>query len=271
MKKVKIMGILNVTPDSFSDGGNFFNAGKAVKHALKMIKEGADIIDVGGESSGPGSKFVTKEEELRRVMPAILLLRGALATKQSRLLRRARNDISIDTYKAEVARQAIAAGAKIVNDITALRGDKKMAKIIADSGAKIILMYSKDSSARTTRKKKRYKDVVKTVMIFLKRRINFALKNGIKHSQIIIDPGMGAFISAIPKYSWEILARLAEFKKLGFPILIGASNKSFLSGKLDERLTPTLAAHLIAVQNGADIIRVHDVKAHRQMLNTMIK
>lgn len=278
------MGVLNVTPDSFSDGGKFFNAGKAVKHALKMIKEGADIIDIGGESSGPGSKFVTEEEELRRVIPVIMSLRDLLSLRalrlrsgqaprsnpHTRLLRRSlalapRNDIiiSIDTYKAEVARQAIAAGASIVNDVTALRGDPETAKAIANSGAKIVLMYSKDFSARTTRKKKRYKDVVRTVIKFLKSRIDFALKQGIKRSQIIIDPGMGAFISAIPKYSFEILACLKEFKKLGFPILIGASNKSFLSGAIGGRLTPTLIAHLIAVQNGANIIRVHDVKEHK--------
>lgn len=261
--KVKIMGVLNVTPDSFSDGGKFFNVKKAVQRAKQMIREGADIIDVGGESSGPGSKFISEAEELRRVIPVIKKL--VLIAKKRGVL------ISIDTYKAEVARQAIIAGAKIVNDVTALRGDPKMAKVIANSGVKIILMYSKDSSARTTRKKKRYKDVVGTVMKFLKSRIDFALKQGIKRSQIIIDPGMGAFISVIPKYSFEILTRLKEFKKLGFPILIGASRKSFLPGKVDERLVPTLIAHLIATQNGANIIRVHDVKAHRQMLNTMIK
>lgn len=252
--KVKIMGVLNVTPDSFSDGGKFFNVKKAVSHALKMVREGADIIDIGGESSGPGSKFVSEVEELRRVIPVIKKITPI--TKKRKIL------ISVDTYKAEVARQAILAGAQIVNDVTALRGDPKMAQVIAESGVKIILMYSKDSSARTTRKKKHYKDVVKTVMEFLKRRIDFALKNGIKRSQIIIDPGMGMFLSAIPKYSWEILARLAEFKKFGFPILIGASNKSFLPGALNERLVPTLIANLIAIKNGADIIRVHDIKVH---------
>lgn len=260
------MGVLNITPDSFSDGGKFFSVKKAVTHALKMIKDGADIIDVGGESSGPGSKFVTKTEELCRVIPIIKKINSyKLQATSYKLL------ISIDTYKAEVARQAIASGAKIVNDVTALRGDPEMARVIAESGVKIILMYSKDKTARTTRKKKHYKDVVGTVMKFLKSRIDFALKQGIKRSQIIIDPGMGAFISVIPKYSFEILTRLKEFKKFGLPILIGASNKSFLPGVIGERLTPTLIAHLIATQNGADIIRVHDVKAHRQMLNTMIK
>ncbi len=252
--KVKIMGVLNITPDSFSDGGKFFNVEKAVQHAEQMIKEGADIIDIGGESSGPGSKFVTAEEELRRIIPAIKKITPI--AKKKKIL------VSVDTYKAEVARQAIEAGVRIVNDVTALRGDPKMAHVVAKTGVKIILMYSKDSSARTTRKKKRYKDVVKTAMGFLEERIGFALKSGIKRSQIIIDPGMGMFLSAIPKYSFEILRSLAEFKKLGFPILIGASRKSFLPGVISERLVPTLIVHLIAIQNGADIIRVHDVKAH---------
>lgn len=255
IRKIQIMGILNVTLDSFSDGGKFFSVKKAVKHALKMIKEGADIIDVGGESGGPGSLFVPAEEELRRVIPVIK--RIAPIAKKRKIL------ISIDTYKAEVARQAIASGAKIVNDVTALRGDPEMAKVIANSGVKVILMYSKDKTARTTRKKKHYKDVVGTVMKFLKSRIDFALKQGIKRSQIIIDPGMGAFISVIPKYSFEILTRLKEFKKLGFSILIGASRKSFLPGAVGERLAPTLIAHLIATQNGANIIRVHDIKEHK--------
>lgn len=253
----KIMGILNVTLDSFSDGGKFFNVAKALQRAKQMIKEGADIIDVGGESSGPGSKFVTVEEELRRVIPVIKKL--APVAKKRKIL------ISIDTYKAEVAGQAIEAGARIVNDVTALRGDPEMVRVVAQTGVKIVLMYSKDSSARTTRKKKRYKDVVKTVMRFLEERIDFALKSGIKRSQIIIDPGMGMFLSAISKYSFEILRRLAEFKKLGFPILIGASKKSFLPGQTSERLGPTLIAHLVAIQNGANIIRVHDVKEHKIM------
>lgn len=262
MKKVKIMGILNVTSDSFSDGGKFFSVKKAVKHALRLARDGADIVDVGGESSGPGSKFVPFKEELRRVIPVI--------KKIAPIVKKRKAFISIDTYKAEVANQAIAFGAKIVNDVTALRGDPEMAKVIANSGAKIILMYSKDSTARTTRTKKHYKNVVKTVMKFLKQRIDFALKNGIKRSQIIIDPGMGMFVSAIPKYSWEILARLKEFKMLGFPILIGVSNKSFLPGAVNERLLPTLIANLIAIQNGADIIRVHDVKIHKDIINQFI-
>lgn len=254
-RKVKIMGILNVTPDSFSDGGKYMNPGLAFARARQMIEEGADIIDIGGESSGPGSADVLPEEELCRVIPVIKSIKGRL--------------ISIDTYKAEIARQAIFAGARMVNDVTALRGDPALAAVIAETGVPVALMYSKDTSARTTRVKKRYRDVVKTILEFLKERIDFALSQGIKREQIIIDPGMGAFISTDPKYSFEILQRLVEFKKLGCQILVGTSRKSFLPGKIEERLEPTLAANLLAIQNGADIIRVHDVAAHKKMIQTL--
>lgn len=260
---VKIMGILNVTPDSFSDGGRFFSVQKAIAQALRMAKEGADIIDVGGESSGPGSLFVPQAKELRRVIPVIKKL-AALFDKT-----RPRPVISIDTYKAETARQAVAAGAGMINDVTALRGDPQMAKTVARLEVPVVLMYSKDSSARTTRAKKRYKNVVKTVFDFLKERVEFAQKAGIKKQNIIIDPGMGAFISAEPKYSYEILRRLREFKKLGCPVLIGVSRKSFLPGAVGERLIPTLLANFAAVQNGADIIRAHDVKEHKKLLDML--
>lgn len=257
VKTVKIMGILNVTPDSFSDGGKFFRGETAVARALQMIKEGASIIDVGGESSGPGSTYVPLQEELRRVIPVI----AEIHRRAPRVM------ISVDTYKAGVARQAIAAGARMVNDVTALRADTKMAPLIAKTGVKVVLMYSKDKTARTTRVAKRYKYVVKTIMEFLKKRIMYARRFGIKKSQIIIDPGMGAFVSAIPGFSYEILCRLQEFKKLGYPVLVGTSRKSFLPGPLHERLGQTLVSNMIAVLNGADIIRVHDVGEHREFFD----
>lgn len=255
------MGILNVTPDSFSDGGKFFDVKKAVAQGLKMAADGADIIDVGGESSGPGSVYVSEEEELRRVIPVIMSLRGV---RPSKILR---HDIkiSIDTYKARVAKEAIKAGANMINDVTVLRGDPNMASVAAKLGVPIVLMYSKDLSARTTRMNKRYKDVVKTVKEFLSERIAFAQKAGIKKKNIIIDPGMGAFLSADPKYSYEILQRLNEFKTLGCPILIGTSRKSFLPGAVNERLFPTLISNMLAVLNGASIIRVHDVAEHKRL------
>jgi len=156
----------------------------------------------------------------------------------------------------------------MVNDVTALRGDPNMVHVIAETGVSVVLMYSKDKTARTTRIKKHYRDVVKTIHKFLEERIDFALRNGVKPNQIIIDPGMGAFVSTDPKYSFEILQRLAEFKKFGLPILAGTSRKSFLPGKIEERLEPTLAANLLAIQNGANIIRVHDVAAHTRMVRT---
>ncbi len=247
-----IMGVLNVTPDSFSDGGKFNSTAAAVRQARRMLKDGAKLIDVGGESTGPTSIDVSEAEELRRTIPIIKKL-AQIKPKPY---------ISIDTYKAEVARQAIAAGARMVNDVTALRGDLNIAEVIARSGVKVVLMYSKDPTARTTRTKKQYKDVIKTVKEFLLERVAYALSKGIKKEQIILDPGMGAFVSGDPQYSFEILRRLGELKKLGFPLLVGASRKGFLPGNVNERLVPTLLAHMVAAKNGADIIRVHDVVAH---------
>lgn len=255
-----IMGILNVTPDSFSDGGKFLDVDAAVQHGVKMAQQGADIIDVGGESSGPDSSDVSVEEELSRVIPVIRAL-------HKKIPRRA--IISVDTYKAEVARQAIKVGARMVNDVTALRGDQEMAGVIAQTGVPVVLMYSKDKTARTTRTKKHYKDVVKTIMEFLQQRIDYARRAGIKKSQIIIDPGMGAFVSGEPKYSFEILERLGEFKKLGFPILIGTSRKSFLGGAVSERDAATLETSRIAVKNGAAIIRVHDTPPHKKLVESL--
>lgn len=246
------MGILNVTPDSFSDGGKYLDADLAMEKALQMIRDSADIIDVGGESTGPGSSAVMEEEELRRVIPVIERIKKSIGKKNKVV-------ISVDTYKAQIAQSAICAGASIVNDVTALRGDSKMASLIAKTGVKIVLMYSKDSTPRTTREAKQYKDVVKAVADFLNGRIDFALKAGIKKSQIIIDPGMGAFVSSEHKYSFEILRRLREIKKLGYPILVGVSRKSFLPGAIADRDAPTFIANLVAAKNGADILRVHEV------------
>lgn len=244
-----IMGIINFTPDSFSDGGKFNTLKKAIKEAKKMEAEGADIIDVGGESTGPGSKNVPLKEELQRTIPLIKEIR-----KYSQIA------ISIDTSKAEVAKQALEAGANIVNDITALRGDKNMSAIIKHHKCPIILMYSKDKNARTSKKALKYKDVVKTIENFLKQRIKYAQKSGIKKSQIIIDPGMGGFISTIPKYSFEIISRLHELKKLKQQILIGISRKSFLGGEMQGRDEKSAALSAIAYLNGASIIRTHNVK-----------
>jgi dihydropteroate synthase len=248
-----IMGVLNVTPDSFSDGGKFDSVEKALARALEIEKEGASIIDIGGESSGPNSKYVSLEEELSRVIPLLSKLR-----KQTKML------ISIDTYKAEVARQALELGADMINDVTALRGDPEMASVIAKYKCPIVMMYSKDRDVRTKVLAKKYTDVVLTVKKFLSERIKYAEKNGIKKSQIIIDPGMGQFVSAIPSYSFEILGRMGELKTLGLPVLIGVSRKSFLGGEMASRLDKGLAASAIAYYSGAKIFRTHDVKATNQ-------
>ncbi len=244
----KIMGILNLTPDSFSDGGQFNNINKALKQAQKLEAEGADILDIGGESTGPNSTYVSLEEELQRVIPILKKLRKHLHIP-----------ISIDTYKAEVARQTLEEGANIINDVTALKGDNVMAKIAAKYSCPIILMYSKDHSPRTTIHAKKYKNVIKTIKKFFEKRLSYATSKGINKSQIILDPGMGQFISSIPKYSFEIISNLRELKALRHKILIGISRKSFLGGTLESRLDKGLVASAIAYLNGADILRTHDV------------
>lgn len=255
-----IMGILNITPDSFSDGGQFNTTKKALKKGLEMIEEGADIIDIGGESTGPNSQNIDAETEIKRVIPVIERLIRAKKKFKKRVL------ISLDTYKPEVAYRGIELGIDMINDVTALRtGKMAMAKLIANAKIPLVLMYSKDSTPRTTSKKIAYQDIIKTIKRFLKERIKFALQHGIKQNQIIIDPGMGAFVSGIGKYSFEILKRLSELKKLGFPILVGTSRKGFLGEALggipvDQRLEASLVTSLIAIQNGASIVRVHDVK-----------
>jgi len=243
------MGILNFTPDSFSDGGQFNSIEKAKKKVKEMEKEGADIIDIGGESTGPGSKNVKLEEELNRVIPIIKELRKTTTLP-----------ISIDTYKAEIADQALQSGAKIINDVTGLRGDKEMVNIAKKHRCPIIIMYAKDKTARTSKTAKRYQDVMKTIGIFLEKQIKYATENGIKKENIILDPGMGVFISTIPKYSYEIIDRLSELKKLKQSILVGISRKSFLGGKLAGRDLKAMPISAIAYLNGASIIRTHDVK-----------
>ena len=255
-KRPLLMGVLNLTPDSFSDGGEYNTLQKAIKRAHEIEKQGADIIDIGGESTGPGSKNISLEEELKRIISVLKKIRQL--TKLP---------ISVDTYKAEVAHQALEEGADIINDVTSLRGDSQMAALLAKYTCPLIMMYSKDKTARTTIKKKHYSNVIKTIENFFKRRLSYAKKNGVKKSQIILDPGMGQFISAIPFYSWEIITRLHELKRLGHPILLGVSRKSFLGGKMESRVEKGLIASTIAYLNGASILRTHDIKATKEFFD----
>lgn len=247
-RRTYIMGILNVTPDSFSDGGKYFTVDSAVAHAMKMIEEGADIIDVGGESTRPGSEPVPLEEELRRVIPVI-----------KEIVKRTDVPVSIDTYKSEVARQALDNGAVIVNDISGLRFDEKMAEIIARYNASVVIMHIK-GTPKTMQQNPHYDDVISEIYSYLSDGIAKAQSAGIE--QIIIDPGIG--FGKRLNDNLEIIRRLREFKSLGYPILIGVSRKSFIGNVLnlpvEERVEGTAGAVAISVWNGANIVRVHDVK-----------
>ena len=260
LQKPIVMGVLNVTPDSFSDGGKYANPRKAVEKALAMVEEGVDIIDIGGESTGPDSKNVSVAEELSRVMPVILELRA-----------KTKSWLSIDTYKADVAVEALEAGVDMVNDVTALRGDPKMGKLLAGYDVPVVLMYSKDPTPRTTRKAVAYRDVVSTVKRFLSDRIKVAIHCGIQKERLVVDPGMGAFLSLNPKYSLQVIRRLSELQSFHCPVLVGPSRKSFIGQVLNlplhERVEGTLAACVVAVMNGASILRVHDVKETRRVVD----
>jgi len=256
-----VMGILNVTPDSFSDGGKIFDIKKAVKRAKEMVAEGARIIDIGGESTGPNSKNVSAGEELKRVLPVLKAVRKALPEIF----------ISIDTYKSSVAKVCVEAGADMVNDVTAGRGDKKMFKVLAELKVPMVLMYAKDATPRTSVRAVEYKDVVRTVYDFLKDRIEVAIAAGVNFENVVVDPGMGMFVSAEPGYSFEIVKRLAELRGLGRPILVGASRKSFLGGEMSQRLCGSVACACAALMNGAKIVRVHDVGESVGALNVIKK
>jgi dihydropteroate synthase len=247
----EVMGVVNVTPDSFSDGGLFLDAGAAVQHGLELAAEGASILDIGGESTRPGAEPVSAEEELRRVLPVIEGLVGPGAGSR----------ISIDTSKAEVASAAIAAGATLVNDVTALRGDPSMADVVARSGVDCCLMHML-GEPRTMQKDPRYDDVTDQVKAFLEERLAFAVAAGIGEDRVMLDPGIGFGKTAA--HNLELLRRLDELVAIGPPIVIGTSRKSFLgriTGRDDpaQRLPGTIATNVIAYERGARVFRVHDV------------
>jgi len=249
-RRTLIMGILNVTPDSFSDGGLFAKAETAVEHAERMAAEGADIIDIGGESSRPGAEPISAEVEMDRVLPVI-----------EKLANTTEIPISIDTYRSSVARKALELGACMVNDISALRGDADMAAVVAEAGAPVVLMHMQ-GTPKNMQADPHYDCVISEIISFLRTRIQAAVDAGISPENIIIDPGIG--FGKTVAHNLEIIRRLRDFKTLGKLILIGTSRKSFIGKVLDlptdDRLEGTAATIATAIANGADIIRVHDVK-----------
>ena len=249
-ERTHIMGVLNVTPDSFSDGGKFLSIDKAVSQALKMVEEGADIIDIGGESTRPGSLPVSLEEETQRVIPVI----GALAKK-------IQIPISIDTYKSQIAQKAMEAGAEMINDISGLRFDSEMAKLAAKYDVPVIIMHIK-GTPQNMQENPYYENVIKEIKDYFEEKINFADSAGIKKENVILDPGIG--FGKRFEDNLAILKNLKEFKRLERPLLVGLSRKSFIGKILDvpveERLEGSLGALAYSIMQGANIARVHDVK-----------
>lgn len=258
--RTAVIAILNVTSDSFYDGGKHVEHSALLRRAGEAVDAGADILEIGGESTGPDSRDIPLEEEKSRVLPALKILRSAFPMAW----------IAIDTTKAQVAEEALRSGADMINDVSAGRADPLMFSVIAKVGCPYIIMYSKDPTPRTTRTDTHYEDVIKTIREFLERRMTLVRKSGIEKSQLIFDPGLGHFVSPDPTYSFEILRRLPEFTDLG-PILVSPSRKSFLAGPMNlppsERLPATLDASILAVRNGASLIRTHDPKETREALS----
>ncbi|HEX8856454.1 MAG TPA: dihydropteroate synthase [Thermoleophilaceae bacterium] len=244
-----VMGVVNVTPDSFSDGGMFLDADRAISHGRLLASEGADYLDVGGESTRPGAKPVSEPEELRRVLPVI-----------EQLVDEGAPPISIDTMKSRVARTALEAGALVVNDVSAFRLDPEMASVVAEAGVDCCLMHML-GEPRTMQEDPRYDDVVSEVKAFLEERLAFALSQGIAEDSVWLDPGIG--FGKTVDHNLELLRRLDEIAAIGRPLVIGTSRKSFL-GKITgrdvgERLAGTIATNVLAYEKGARIFRVHDV------------
>lgn len=249
-QRTHVMGILNVTPDSFSDGGLYLELNRAVEHGLEMAHDGADIIDIGGESTRPYSQKISENQEIDRVIPVIEALKSTISIP-----------ISIDTYRARVACEAVKAGASIVNDISALRFDPEMASTVAMYGVPVVLMHMK-GTPENMQDNPVYKDLIPELIDFLKDAINRAVKAGIREDLIIVDPGIG--FGKTFDNNLQIIKELPRFSSLGRPILTGTSNKSFIGHILDkgvkERCTGTMASVAASVLNGAHIVRVHDVK-----------
>jgi len=258
-KGTLIMGVVNVTPDSFYDGGSYLEKDRALRQAEKLAEQGADIIDIGGESSRPGAEAVDIDAELKRVIPVVEALTGRIKVP-----------LSIDTRKSQVARQALASGASIINDVSALRADREMAGVIKAYEVPVVLMHMR-GAPRDMQANPHYNDVVTEIKEFFRQRIEWAGARGIKKDNIIIDPGIG--FGKLLEHNLEILKRLAEFQELGCPILIGPSRKSFVGEILGnsprERIWGTAASVAVGALMGARIIRVHDVKQMRQVVRVV--
>ena len=246
-----IMGIVNVTPDSFFDGGRYDTPDAAIAHAIRLVQEGADLLDIGAESTRPGAHPIEETEEMRRLVPVVRAVAGAVSVP-----------ISIDTMKVAVAEAALDAGASIINDVTGLRGDADMVSIAAKTGAAVVLMHMQ-GTPQTMQQTPSYRDVVGEVSEFFAERIRFATSHGVARRQIVLDPGIG--FGKLLENNLDLLAHLQAFAKYGCPLMIGVSRKGFLgqlTGRpVDDRLWGTAAAVALAVQQRAAIIRVHDVAA----------
>jgi dihydropteroate synthase len=251
-----VMGILNVTPDSFSDGGRYLRADDAVEHGLELAAEGADFLDVGAESTRPGALPVSAREELTRLRPVL-----------RRLRRQLKIPISVDTHKSATARACLDEGADMVNDITGLRGDPLLAQVVAKAGIPCIIMHIK-GKPQTMQRRPRYRNLMAEVCSFLSGGLDRAVRAGIKRCQVVVDPGIG--FGKTVEHNFTIIRRLSELKSLGQPIMAGPSRKSFIGKTLDlppeERLEGTIAACVLAAANGANILRVHDVEQVRRAL-----
>lgn len=263
-ERTLVMGVLNVTPDSFSDGGKFLDAQRAVEHALQIQADGADLLDIGAESTRPGSEPISASEELRHLLPVLYGLRGKLKIP-----------ISVDTQKSTVAEIVLGAGAQILNDVSGLRSDPRLAKVAAQYGAPLILMHMR-GTPRTMQKGPFARDVMRDVISGLRKSISTAKKFGVERSQIVIDPGIGFGKNYSQNY--ELLAKLPQLARLGYPLMVGTSRKGFLGATLtkngkparaEERIWGTAATVAASILNGAHIIRVHDVAEMKQIALTI--
>lgn len=252
-----LMGIVNVTPDSFFDGGRFDDPRLAVEHGRRLVEEGADLLDIGAESTRPGSVPIDQEEEQRRLLPVVTALAQAVSVP-----------ISVDTSKAAVARAAIKAGAVMVNDVTALRGDPAMVDVVAQTGVALVLMHMQ-GIPQTMQQAPTYRDVVEEVADFLAERARFAMERGVAQSRIVLDPGIG--FGKVLTHNLDLLAHLRMLTTLGFPVLVGPSRKGFIGQltkqSVEARAWGTAGVVALAVEQGASILRVHDVAAMRDVVH----